>query len=152
MKKLAVLFCIYMIIFGCTGSPKIDIAAETNMILDIENQWIAANRSRNVEQVMTFFSPEIVMMFPNTPNYKDLQSIRELYVSMFADTTYLWETFSSEVDKIEVAASGDLAYLWGVGGMKVKTPEGITESAGRWVEIYKKINEQWKCALAISIN
>ena len=150
MKKLALLFCTCIILFGCTRTPKVDITAEANAIRDLENQWIAANKSKDIDKVMTFISPEVVMIEPNAPNYEGLRSIKELWGSMFADTTLMWETYSATIDKIEVAASGDLAYVRGITRMKMKTPEGITEFTGKWVEIWKKIDGEWKCALAIA--
>jgi ketosteroid isomerase-like protein len=78
------------------------------------------------------------------------QSIKEIWGSMAADTTFLWETYSSTIDKIEVAVSGDLAYVRGIASMKVKTPDGLTELTGRWVEIWKKIDGQWKNVLTIA--
>jgi len=150
MKKLALLFCACIILFGCTRTPKVDTTAEANAIRDLENQWIAANKSKDIDKVMTFISPEVVMIEPNAPNYEGLQSIKELWGSMFADTTLLWETYSATIDKIEVAASGELAYVRGITRMKMKTPEGITEFKAKWVEIWKKIDGEWKFALAIA--
>jgi ketosteroid isomerase-like protein len=69
---------------------------------------------------------------------------------MATDTTFLWDTYSATIDKIEVAASGDLAYVRGITRMKIKTPDGLTEYTARWVEIWKKIDGQWKAALAIA--
>ena len=150
MEKLALLFCAFIILFGCTSSPKVDTAAEANAIRDIENQWIIADQTKDGDKILTFFSSDAVLIEPNAPISVGLQSIKEIWGSMAADTTLLWETYSSTIDKIEVAASGDLAYVRGIASMKVKTPDGLTEFTSRWVEIWKKIDGQWKTILAIA--
>jgi ketosteroid isomerase-like protein len=150
MKKLAFLFCACIILFGCTRTPKVDTTAEANAIRDLENQWIAANKSKDFDKVLTFFSNEAILIEPNTPICEGLQSIKEILGSMATDTTFLWETYSATIDKIEVAASGDLAYVRGITRMNIKTPDGLTEYTARWVEIWKKIDGQWKNVLAIA--
>jgi ketosteroid isomerase-like protein len=150
MKKIALLFCVCIILIGCNRTPKVDILAEADAIRNLENLWIVANKTKDVDKVLTFFSNEAILIEPNTPICEGLQSIKEIWESMATDTTFLWDTYSATIDKIEVAASGDLAYVRGITRMKIKIPDGLTEYTARWVEIWKKIDGQWKAALAIA--
>ena len=150
MKKTALFFCTCIILFGCARTPKVDTTAEADAIRDIENQWIAANQAKDIDKIIACFSDDTVLIEPGVPVTEGVQSIKELWGSMAADTTFLWETYSTTIDKIEVAASGDLAYDRGISRMQMKTSEGITEYVGKWVGIWKKIDGQWKCVLVIA--
>ena len=149
MKKIAVFFCTCIILTGCSSTPKVNPVAEAEVIRNLEIQWTAANQNRDIARVMTFFSPESVQMPPDQAIIAGLQSIRESFELSFADTTILWDTFSGTNDKVEVSASGDLAYVSGTNRMRIKTPNGIVEQVGKGVDIWKKIDGEWKCVAGI---
>jgi len=88
-------------------------------------------------------------MKPNNSIYVGLQSIRKQVESDFADTTMLWNTTSTTIDIIEVSASGDIAYARGINRGKMKTLTGTVENSDKWIDIYKKIDGQWKCIVGI---
>jgi len=98
---------------------------------------------------MTFFSPEGVQMMPGKDIVVGLQSIQREFELSFADTTLLWETFSWTNDFVEVSASGDLEYVRGTNRLNIKTPDGVVESKGKGVDIWKKIDGEWKCVVGI---
>jgi ketosteroid isomerase-like protein len=127
----------------------VDIVAEAEAIRNIENQWTVALQNKDIDKVMSIYSPEGVVMKPNNSIYVGLQSIRKQVESDFADTTMLWNTTSTTIDIIEVSASGDLAYSRGINRGKMNTLTGIVESSEKWIDIYKKIDGQWKCTVGI---
>ena len=149
MRKIAVFFCTCIILIGCTSTPKVDTVAEAEAIRNIENQWTVALQNKDIDKVMSIYSPEGVVMKPNNSIYVGLQSIRKQVESDFADTTMLWNTTSTTIDIIEVSASGDIAYARGINRGKMKTLTGIVESSEKWIDIYKKIDGQWKCTVGI---
>ena len=149
MKKNAVFFCTCILLLGCTRTPKVDIAAEADVIRNLENQWVIANQTKDIAKVMTFFSPEGVQMMPDKDIVVGLQSIQREFELSFADTTLLWETFTWTNDFVEVSASGDLAYVRGTNRLNIKTPDGIVEGKGKGVDIWKKIDGEWKCVVGI---
>ncbi len=149
MKKNAVIFCTCILLLGCTRTPKVDIAAEADVIRNLENQWVVANQTKDIAKVMTFFSSEGVQMMPDKEIVIGLQSIQREFELAFADTTLLWETFSWTNDFVEVSASGDLAYVRGTNRFKIKTPDGVVEVKGKGVDIWKKVDGEWKCVVGI---
>jgi ketosteroid isomerase-like protein len=149
MKKIAVFFCTCIILFGCTSAPKVDIQAETDAIRKLEADWTVINQTRDIEKNMTMFASEAVFMESDSPVSVGLETIRKRIESMFADTALLWETYSWTSDKIEVSASGDLAYVKGSSRMNIRTPNGIVEDVGKGVDIWKKIDGNWKAVLNI---
>jgi len=149
MKKITLLFWTCIILIGCNSTPKVDTVAEVEAIRNIENQWTVALQNKDIDKIISFYSPEGVVMKPNNSVYVGLQSIRTQVESGFADTTMLWNTTSTTIDIIEVSASGDIAYARGINRGKMKTLTGIVEISDKWIDIYKKIDGQWKCIVGI---
>jgi|SRR5659263_204986 len=149
MKKNVVFFYTCIILTGCTPAPKVNTVAEAEAIRNLEIQWTVANQTKDIAKVMTFFSPESVQMVPDKAIIVGLKSIQEDFILSFADTTMLWDTFSWTNDKVEVSASGDLAYISGTNRIKIKTPNGIVDYVGKGVDIWKKIDGEWKCVVGI---
>jgi len=149
MKKITVLFYTCIILIGCTRTPKVDIIAEANAIRDLEDQWTVALQNGDTDKIIGFFTTEAVQMKPNTQIFIGLQAIRKERESFFTDTTLLHKTYSSKIDIIEVSASGDLAYVRGSDRMTIKTPNGPVDDMSKWIDIWKKIDGQWKVVVNI---
>jgi ketosteroid isomerase-like protein len=149
MKKSAVLFCACIILIGCTRAPKVDTLAEANAIRNLEDQWTVALQKSDTDKIISFFNTDAVAMKPNTPISIGLQAIRKERETSFTDTTMLYKTYSSKIDTIEVSASGDLAYVRGTDRITTKTPNGLVDDMGKWVDIWKKINGEWKVVVNI---
>jgi ketosteroid isomerase-like protein len=149
MKKFILLFWTCIILIGCNSTPKVDLVAEAESIRNIEAEWLVALQNMDTDKIMSIYSPEGVVMKPNNAIYVGLQSIREQVESDFADTTILWNTTSSNIDIIEVSASGDIAYARGINRSKMKTQAGIVEISDKWIDMYKKNDGQWKCIVGI---
>lgn len=149
MKKTVVLLCLCLGLLGCTSTPKVDIQAETDAIRNLEDQWTVALQTGDAEKIVSYFAPEAVSMRPNQPILVGLDAIRNRTVSMFADTTLLFNTYTGTIDIIEVSASGDLAYARGHDEITTKTKDGLIKDNGKWVDIWKKIDGQWKVTVSI---
>ena len=149
MKKITVFFCTCIILIGCTSTPKVDILAEAEAIRSLEDQWSAAIVARDLEKSLSPMASDAVLMDSYVPIYSGLEAIRKATEVWYADTTMLFNTYTYGIDIIEVSASGDLAYVRGHSQMSYKTPDGLKESKSKWVDIWKKSDEGWKCILNI---
>lgn len=149
MKKTLALLCAIILLAGCTNKPKVDIAAETGLINNIENQWVEAFKASDVEKIASFFATEGVSMSTGFPVAIGPENIRIKDKKQFADTTLLFNTYASTTDIIEISASGDLAYARGHDEISKKTKDGLVKSTGKWVDIYKKVNGEWKAIVSI---
>ena len=149
MKRIALFLCAYLTLIGCTSAPKVDIQAEKNTIQNMEDQWIVALQTSDVEKIMSFYADNAVIMNPNKPIIIGLEGIRNSTNSMFSDTTLLLNTYSGKVDVIEVSTSGDFAYARGQQQITIKTKEGLVKDQGKWVDVLKKIDGQWKVIVSI---
>jgi ketosteroid isomerase-like protein len=151
MKKIAFLtLAAAIILAACQPKPAaVDLKAEADAIRNLEDQWTAANQAKNVDKAVGMVSAEFIMMPPKVPLSTGPETIRKNMESMFADSTILWDTYKYTCDKIEVASSGDLAYVYGIQTLTVKTPMGPVEDVGKGVDIWKKENGEWKAVLSI---
>jgi uncharacterized protein (TIGR02246 family) len=150
MKKIALLFCVFIILSGCTSTPKVDIQAESNAIRNLEDQWTAAFITKNADKIMSLYAPDAVTMSSNKPTLTGIQAIQESIESLVGDTTLLFNSYKCTTDAIEVSTSGDLAYVLGHDEISKKTKDGLTKDEGRWIDIWKKFDGQWKISVGMS--
>jgi len=144
MKKIAMFFWTCIAISGCTTTPKVDFQAEKDLIQNNEDQWTVALQTKDAEKIVGFYATEAVSMRPNQPIYIGINAVRNGIESMLADTTLLFNTYAGKVDVIEVSSAGDMAYSYGHDEIMVKTKDGLVKDEGKWVDIWKKIDGQWK--------
>jgi ketosteroid isomerase-like protein len=144
MKKIALFFCACIALIGCNTEPKVDIQAEKDAIQNNEDQWTVALQTSDVEKIVSYYATEAVSMRSNQPIYIGLNAIRNATESMFADTTLLFNTYTGKVDAIEVSVAGDMAYSYGHDEIMVKTKDGLVKDEGKWVDVWKKLDGQWK--------
>jgi uncharacterized protein (TIGR02246 family) len=149
MKKNAVLLCLCISLIGCTSAPKVDIQAEADAIRNMEDQWNIALQNSEPEKIIGYYANDAVIMSSNKPIIIGLEAIRNMIDTMFADTTVLFKTFTGTVDFIEVSSAGDLAYARGHQEITIKTKDGNIQDKGKWVDVWKKIDGQWKVTVSV---
>ncbi len=149
MKNTIVLLCVLISFMGCSTESKVDMAAEADLIRSLENQWTEAIKAIDIDKIIGFYATEAVSMPDGHPVDIGIQNIRSRIDSAFADTSVLFSTYAATVDTVEVSASGDLAYSRGHDEISVKTKDSIARETGKWIDIYKKINGQWKVVVSI---
>jgi ketosteroid isomerase-like protein len=152
MKKITVFSIIGICMFffeGCR-SKNVNIKAEEDVIRKLEADWTIINKTKDIEKYIDMYASEAVIIAPNAPVCVGTEAIQAKIATIFADTSaVLWDTYSWTSEKVEVSGSGDLAYVIGSNQMDIKTPDGIIENKGRGVDIWKKINGEWKAVLSI---
>ena len=85
-------------------------AADEAALRKLDDEWSKAAGSRDVEKTISYYSDDAVVMTPNIPTLTGKEPIRSLWKSML-DSPY----FSGgwKMTKVDVARSGDLAYVSG---------------------------------------
>jgi len=150
MKNIFVFFCACIALIGCTSTPKVDTLAEADSISNLEDQWTTAFIATDANKIVSLYAPEAVTMSSDKPTHIGIQAIREYIESLVSDTTLLFNTYKCTNDVVEVSASGDLAYVRGHDEITMKTLDGHVKNEGRWIDIWKKLDGQWKIIVAIS--
>jgi ketosteroid isomerase-like protein len=153
MKKILFFSLVaVMMIAACqpkTKTASVDIRVDVDSIRNLEDQWSMAIQASDVNKIVSFYSSDAVNMGANKPIAAGLEAIRKTEESSFSDTTYLYKSYSSTIDNIEVSASGDLAYARGSDRVSQKTPKGPNTEVGKWIDIWKKVDGNWKVVASI---
>jgi len=150
MKKLTLFFWTFIILSGCTVGPKMDIQAEKDAIRNLEDQWSVGFMSNDADKILNLYSADAVSMSSEKPTLTGIQAIRESIESMLSDTTLLFNTYKYSIDVVEISTSGDLAYVRGNDEITMKTKDGTVQDKGRYIDIWKKFDGEWKIITMIS--
>jgi ketosteroid isomerase-like protein len=155
MKNFKILFTlsvISLLIFPSCQTPQVDIQAEKDAILKLSGIWTEAIRNKNVEDMMSVMAPDAIFMLQDMPLFEGEEAIRESFVAWYADTTIDFSTFQAETLDLQVSSSGDMAYERGREQYTINAPEGMIEVRNKWIDIWKKIDGQWKAVVVIGNN
>lgn len=119
-------------------------AADEAALKKLDDEWSRAVGARDVEKTVSFYSDDAVMMPPDIPTLTGREPIRALWRSMLESPSF---SGGWQATKIEVARSGDLAYVSGTYEFN-ETDAGGRPIAdkGKYVEVWKKqADGNWKC-------
>jgi ketosteroid isomerase-like protein len=119
-------------------------AADEAALRKLDDEWSKAAGSRDVEKTISYYSDDAVVMPPNIPTLSGKEPIRSLWKSMLDSPSF---SGGWKVTKVEVARSGDLAYVSGNYEFNEKDDSGkpITDK-GKYLEVWKKqADGNWKC-------
>jgi ketosteroid isomerase-like protein len=137
--------CVALILFaaGCGEQKPPDTrAADEKAIRDADAQWSKTASARDVDGTVAYYSDDASVLAPNAPIASDKQSIHAAWAGLLTpDTSLSWQA-----SKVEVARSGDLAYLIGTYQLITKDAHGkpISDN-GKFVEVWKKqADGKWK--------
>jgi ketosteroid isomerase-like protein len=135
---------IAFLLAGCSTPPSADVRADEEAVRKLDAEWVKAAQSKQVDAWVAFYSDDAAVLPPNEAMATDRDSIRKS-VSGVLGLPGL--TISWQPTKVEVARSGDLAYLYGRYELSFdEAPGKRTTDRGKIVEIWKKqADGNWKC-------
>lgn len=121
-----------LLLAGCVTperipSPQTDEAA----IRELFAQAGQGFRARDFDAAMNLYASDAILMLPGSPALRGRESIRRALLGAFADPAV---DVTVNIDAIDVAAAGDLAYAHGGGTTRIAT----TESRSKWVALLRK--------------
>ncbi|HKP81060.1 MAG TPA: DUF4440 domain-containing protein [Pyrinomonadaceae bacterium] len=119
-------------------------ATDEATLRKLDDEWSRAVGSRDVEKTISYYTDDAVVMPPNIPTLTGKEPIRSLWNSMLDSPSFAggWKA-----TKVEVARSGDLAYVSGNYEFTEKDDSGkpITDK-GKYLEVWRKqADGNWKC-------
>jgi ketosteroid isomerase-like protein len=131
---------------GCKESKqKPDLASETEAIRALDASWAAAGQSKNVDAWVAFYAEEAAVLPPNEPVANRPEAIRKSVSELL---TLPGLSIDWKPTKIDIARSGELAYLYGAYSLGWDDNGKRATDKGKNVEIWKKQpNGQWKCVV-----
>lgn len=114
-------------------------------ILETEAAFNKAGQAKDLEKVMSAYSPDAVMFVPGAPPIHGIEDIRKTWRQLMASPeSHLTVTLSA----LEVARSADQAWQRGTFSLDVVDKKGkTTTQAGEYFLLWKKQNDgAWKIA------
>lgn len=142
---LVLALCLLTFSSACQNQATGDTrGADETALKSLDDEWSKAIGSRDVEKTIAYYADDAILMLPNIPTLTGKERIRGLWKSMFDSQTFSggWKT-----TKVEVARSGDLAYINGTYEFTEQDESGkpITDK-GKYVKVLRKHTDgSWKC-------
>ena len=84
--------------------------ADETTLRKLDDDWSKAAGAKDVEKTISYYSDDAVVMPPNIPTLTGKEAIRTLWKSMLDSPAF---SGGWKATKVEVARSGDLAYVTG---------------------------------------
>jgi uncharacterized protein (TIGR02246 family) len=136
------IFCLLLLSFATACQTKAT-SDDDAALRKLDDEWSKAAGAKDVDKTISYYSDDAVVMPPNIATLTGKEAIRTLWKSM------LTPEFSGgwKATKVEVARSGDLAYVSGTYEFNEKDDSGkpITDK-GKFLEVWKKqADGNWKC-------
>jgi ketosteroid isomerase-like protein len=140
---------IFVLINSCV-EPKgvVDSTTEEKKIRELNQTLFRAEEQRDLDAVMRCLAPDVVFHPPNEGALSGAVAIQGFYENFFK---LPYTALSGAPDTIVVSSAGELAYDMGKCQIVLETPDGQIQSNVKYLVIWRKIEEEWKCA-ALSWN
>ena len=132
-----------LLLTSACNQPAADTrAADESAVRDADAQWAKTASANDLDGTVSYYSDDASLLAPNAPIASDKQSIHAAWAGLLTPNTSL----SWQATKVEVARSGDLAYLIGTYQLITKDAHGkpISDN-GKFAEVWKKqADSKWK--------
>ncbi len=144
-KPLFLPSCIALLSFAivCLASAADTKSAIEKALRDADAQWSAAAGAKDLDKTVSYYAEDAIVMPPNASAATTKESIRSAWkeILMTPGAAISWKT-----TKVEVAKSGDLAYVSGTYEETMTDASGKpVKDRGKYVEIFKKqADGTWK--------
>jgi ketosteroid isomerase-like protein len=105
---------------ACNQTPPDTRVADEAAIREADAQWSKTAGANDLEGTVAYYVDDATILPPNAPMATGKQAIRAIWASLLGPGT----SISWQASKVEVARSGDLAYIVGVYQLTMKDPKG----------------------------
>ena len=143
MSMSLVLF-LFLVLISTACRSEATSATDEATLRKLDDEWSRAVGSRDVEKTISYYTDDAIVMPPNIPTLTGKEPIRSLWNSMLDSPSF---TGGWKATKVEVARSGDLAYVSGTYEFTEKDESGkpLTDK-GKYLEVWRKqADGNWKC-------
>ncbi|MEX0298801.1 MAG: SgcJ/EcaC family oxidoreductase [Kordiimonas sp.] len=117
---------------------------EASILKALDSKWTAAINAGNAEEVAQLFAIDGRIFPSGAPEIKGREAIA-VYAAGLSQLLNL--SFKTEPTTIEVAASGELAYLAGRYSIEFGAPTEKHTDIGKYLVVWKKVEGSWLVAV-----
>jgi ketosteroid isomerase-like protein len=127
-----------------TPAPSDTRATDEATLRNLDAEWSKAAGAKDVDKTVSYYSADAMVLPPNSPVLTQKEMIHAMWKAMVTAPGFAggWKT-----TKIDVARSGDLAYVIGTYEMTENDASGKPKTdKGKYLEVWKKqADGNWKC-------
>ena len=134
-KPLLLCSCFALLSFAFVGTASAANTKIEQALRDLDAQWSKDAGAKDVDKTVSYYAEGAVVMPPNAPSAKTRETIRSTWKELL---TSPGAAISWKATKVEVAKSGDLAYVSGT------YEETMTDASGKSVQDHGKYVEVWE--------
>jgi ketosteroid isomerase-like protein len=143
-------FAPLVLAFGCSqpkpaaeAKPVDTRAADEQAVRAADIEWSKVAATRDLDATVAFYSDDASIFPPNAPVGANRQAIRDVWAGFLAPAV---DEVSWQAGKVDVARSGELAYLTGTYKVVSHDAKGnASTEIGKMVEVWKKqADGKWK--------
>ncbi|MCY1720442.1 DUF4440 domain-containing protein [Prolixibacteraceae bacterium Z1-6] len=147
MKRIVFALLAFIVLAGNACHEKIDIEAEKQVIRDMIKTVFEVEQQKDVEAIMElgYYADDVIGQIPSIPEIQGLEAMKNFYTEYFK----ILVSIEGGSTKITVSQAGDMAWDFGWTRSVINGPDGPIEDEGKYLEVFEKINGEWKC-VAIS--
>jgi uncharacterized protein (TIGR02246 family) len=131
---------------ACATTTRVDRASEEQRIRELDRQAQQAVQSKDAATFANLYAVDAVHIPANMPVVRGRDAIRNAWAEMFRMPGM---TVQFGASRVEVAESGELAYVLGTYRSSGDMPGGRLEDRGTYLVIWRKIDGQWKAVADI---
>lgn len=131
---------------ACATTTRVDRASEEQRIRELDRQALRAAQSKDAATFANLYAVDAVHMPANTPVAQGRDAIRDRWAETFRIPGV---AVDFQPTRVEVAESGDMAYVLGTYRLSGDMPGGRLDDRGNYVVVWKKIDGQWKAVADI---
>lgn len=126
------------------------LAGSAQQEIDALNaKWVAAFAARDYAAIESLMAPDSLLLVPGNPPIEGAKAVVETWKS-WGELANVTITFGAQ--RVEAAASGELAYDYGAYDFGFDTDNGPFAEKGKYIVVWKKIDGAWKVAADIFNN
>jgi uncharacterized protein (TIGR02246 family) len=129
---------------SCAAAPQVDAEAEASAVRARSEAVVRAESAMDAEAAAAFFAEDAIVQPAGSPQLLGRAAILDDYRQFFSGGTL--KEFSGTTSGLRVAASGDLAYEYGVNRLILAGPDGDLLDNGKYLTVWKKIDGEWYVA------
>ena len=119
-------------------------ATDESALKSLDSEWSKTAGAKNVDKTVSYYSDDAVVLPPNSPALTSKEQIRAMWTGLLGGPGFSGGWTATRVD---VARSGDLAYITGNYEMTENDSGGKPQTdKGKYLEVWKKQTDgSWKC-------
>jgi uncharacterized protein (TIGR02246 family) len=137
------------VVSGCQGPPPPDPQQAAAAIRTADAAWLAAAQAHDLERTVSYWSDDAQLLVPGAAPIVGKDAIRKYVSDAFAVRDF---SISWNIDTVQVARAGDMAYAVGSNQIALTAPDGAhVVEHNKAVEVWRRdADGAWRCILDVA--